>query len=147
MAGRLLISDEGSRQMVSDAIAALDLSHQWEVDVRVFKRDRSAEQNRLAFEWYKHVAGHFGDRTVEEVRAQMKLEIGVPILRRDDEGLRELYDKYLKPLPYEAKLALIEKLDIPVTRNMNVPQMTEYLDTMHRYWAQQGVVLPLPEER
>lgn len=108
-------------------------------------RDRSAEQNRLAFKWYKEVSEQTGE-DIEDVRARCKLEIGVPILR-ENEGFRKTYDRLVRPFSYSDKIALIKATDLPVTRLMNVGQMTRFLDIVFRTHAEAGVVLTIPEDR
>jgi len=100
------------------------------------RRDR---QNRFAFE-------ALGDRETDEVRAETKLRIGVPILRSEDDYFRERYDSHAKGLPYETKLALmVEPFDFPVTRLMTVKQMNTYITKMLAYWDAQGASVMLPE--
>jgi hypothetical protein len=69
----------------------------------------------------------------------------VPILRAENEAFRLSYDRVLKALPYEEKLAAIKAFDLPVTRLMNVKQMTAFMDEMQRHWSAQGVRLTDPE--
>lgn len=110
------------------------------------KRARSIEQNRLQRLWCREVAEQLGDRTPEEVRGISKLHFGVPIMREASDSFREAYDRAVKPLPYEAKVAIMmEPLDLPVTRLMKVPQKREYLDAMHRHWSSLGVRLTDPD--
>lgn len=109
-------------------------------------RKRSAEQNRTQRMWINEVAEQLGDRTAEEIRGEAKLQFGVPILRAENEKFREIYDRLIKPLPYETKVAfMMEPIDFPVTRQMNVDQKTRFLDAFARFYAQQGVVLTYPE--
>ena len=104
--------------------------------------DRSLEQNTMAFRIFKDAADQLGDRTVNEVRAWAKLEIGVPILRAANGLFRERYDKIVRPLSYEDRLAMmVEPIDLPVTRMMKVREMTEFLDTLIQRLAEQGIVL------
>lgn len=109
-------------------------------------RDRSTEQNRLAFKWYAEISDQTGEDR-EDVRARCKLEIGVPILREDVEKFRATYDRVIKPLAYAEKLALIRDTDLPVTSLMNVEQMSRYMDIMFRRHADIGVVLTIPPDR
>lgn len=106
-------------------------------------RDRSRDQNALQFLWAKEAAEQLGDRTTNDVRYRWKLEYGVPILREDSPDFREIYDKAIKPLPYELKL--VAMAFIPVTSEMKVRQMVRYLDTVQRECLQQGIVLTDPE--
>ena len=107
------------------------------------RRDR---QNRFAFEAYKQIAKILGDRTVDDVRAESKLHIGVPILRSEDDDFRAKYDRIIMPLDYETKLeVMIEPFDFPVTRLMTVKQMAEYITRMLAHWDKQGASVMLPE--
>jgi hypothetical protein len=109
-------------------------------------RRRSIEQNRLQRLLINEIAEQLGDRTPEEVRAECKLRLGVPILRAENEEFRARYDAVVRPLPYEAKLAIMaEPLDLPVTRIMSVDQKQRYLDAIYQRYAEQGVVLTQPE--
>lgn len=107
---------------------------------------RSLEQNRLQRLWLNEISEQMGDRTPEEIRGYCKLHFGVPILRDQDEVFREKYDKAVKPLPYEQKLAIMtEPLDLPVTRLMTTKQHASYLDAIHKHFSEQGIVLTDPE--
>jgi len=108
-------------------------------------RDRTLEQNGLQWMWAAEVAAQRGDVVAADVQAEWKLRHGVPILRGDSDAFRETYDKHLKPLPYAAKLKLMQDLDIGVTRLMGVKQMTRYLDTVQRECLEQGFRLTDPE--
>jgi hypothetical protein len=109
-------------------------------------RDRSTEQNRLAFKWYVEISDQTGEDR-EDVRARCKLEIGVPILRAEQEKFRATYDRLIRPLAYPEKLALIRDIELPVTSLMNVDQMSRYLDVVFRRHAEIGVVLTIPPDR
>ena len=111
-------------------------------------KQRSTEQNKLQRLWLNEIAEQLGDQTPEEVRGYCKLRFGVPILRAENEAFRERYDAVVKPLPYEAKLAIMmEPLDLPVTRLMKTEQTTRYLDAIAQHYAEQGVRLTQPEDR
>ncbi|WP_212525885.1 hypothetical protein [Actibacterium sp. MT2.3-13A] len=106
---------------------------------------RSSAQNRLAQRWFTDIATQLGDQTHEDVRAECKLTIGVPILRTENEAFRVSYDRTMKGLPYEEKLEAIKAFDLPVTRLMTVKQMTAFMDEMQRKWTRQGIRLTDPE--
>lgn len=108
-------------------------------------RDRSSEQNRLSHKWYKEISDQTGE-AVEDVRARCKLEIGVPILR-ENETFRATYDRLIRPLDYEDKLDLIRATDMPVTRLMNVEQMSRYMDAVFERHASFGIELTIPPDR
>ena len=105
-------------------------------------RYRSLNQNALAWDWYRQIANWRGDHTVNEVRAECKLRIGIPILRAENPEFREQYDAALKGLPYAAKLKLmVEPVNFPVSSIMTVKQMSSYLDCIQREWAERGLFL------
>lgn len=105
---------------------------------------RSDVQNRLAQRWFTDISAQLGDQTHEDVRAECKLLFGVPILRAENEAFRVSYDRSLRNLSYENKLAAIKAFDLPVTRLMTVKQMTAFMDAMHKHWTGQGVRLTDP---
>ena len=106
---------------------------------------RSHAQNRLAQRWFSDVAIQLGDQTHEDVRAMCKLHFGVPILRAENEAFCASYDRTMKHLPYEDKLAAIKAFDLPVTRIMTVKQMSNFMDAMQQHWTEQQVRLTDPD--
>jgi hypothetical protein len=130
-----------------DGLARLLRSRQLPLTVRVSTgENRTTRQNRLQRQWCNDVAQQLGDRTAEDVRAYSKLHFGVPILRADDDAYCAVYDRIIRPLPYETKLIFMAvPFDFAVTRDMNVKQLTRYLDAMSQHWSGQGVVLTDPE--
>jgi hypothetical protein len=136
------ITTVGERALLLRAIAEKKLPFSADIGV---ERKRTVEQNRLQRLLIKEIADQLGDRTPEEVRGYCKLTLGVPILRAENEAFREAYDRAVKRLPYEAKLAIMmEPLDMPVTRLMTVPQKTAYLEAIYRHFGEMGVALTVP---
>jgi hypothetical protein len=109
---------------------------------------RSTRQNRLNRLWAGEIAEQLGDRTAETSRGELKLQFGVPILRAENEAFCEAYDRVVKPLPYETKVALMcEPLDFPVTRLMNTSQEHRYLNEIYCFYTDKGVVLTVPPDK
>jgi hypothetical protein len=109
-------------------------------------KHRSLDQNRLQRLWCNEVSAQTG-MSAEEVRGYIKLTIGVPLRREDEEDFRKTYDAILKPLTYEAKIALMmEPMDLPVTRDMSTKQMTEFLNRVLQHFAEKGIELTLPKD-
>jgi len=104
---------------------------------------RSNDQNSLMWAWSRDIERHQHEDAGWAHRYN-KLRIGVPILRRDSEAFRALYDRLLKPMAYEDKLEAMEIIE--VTRGMTVKQMTEFLESVQRHWAKQGLVLESTED-
>lgn len=105
--------------------------------------DRSSQQNRLQFLWAREAADQLGDRTADDVRCDWKLRHGVPIMRSESPEFREVYDQCLKPLPFPMKLKAMQF--IPVTSEMKVKQMIQYLDAVERECLEQGIALTAPD--
>lgn len=106
---------------------------------------RSAEQNRLMRQWCLDLEAQ-GDQSAEEYRAEIKLTLGVPILRAENADFCARYDEVVKGLPYETKLALMrEPFDFPVTRLMTVKQQQRLLDAVQRHYSACGFHLTDPE--
>lgn len=109
-------------------------------------KHRSIEQNKLQRLWLNEISDQLGDQTPEEIRGFCKLTMAVPILRAEDDEFCAVYDKIIRPLPYEAKLAcMMEPIDFPVTRRMKMHQKVRFLDHMYRYWSERGCVLTEPK--
>lgn len=106
---------------------------------------RSIDQNAMFYALYSQIATQAGDQSVNDVRRECKLRIGVPILRGSDAEFKTLYDKCIRDaLTYEEKLVAMDVL--PVTRRMNKQQGTEYIDTILREYSKQGYALINPNE-
>lgn len=109
-------------------------------------RDRSDEQNRLAFKWYREISDQTGEDR-EDVRARCKLIYGLPILMDSSEAFRDLCRRRIKPLNHAERIEVIRDFDIPITRLMNVEQMSRYLDIVFRRHSELGIVLTIPPDR
>lgn len=110
-------------------------------------KHRTSDQNRLQRQWVLEISAQLGDQTPEEVRGYCKLHFGVPILRNENDVFRDEYDRVIMPLPYEHKLKLMMvPFDFGVTRIMTTRQKTAFLDTMHRHFSEQGLVLTNPDD-
>lgn len=132
-----------------DALIALLTSRKMPFTVQVTQgANRTLEQNRLAFLWYREIAEQMGDRTASEVRAHCKFNHGVKILVTENEAFRKAWQARFLDWDYEAKLSLmVEPLDLPVTRLMTTRQLTQYLDAIADEFTRLGVVLTQPEDR
>ncbi|MFQ5626648.1 MAG: hypothetical protein ACE5FM_08360 [Methyloligellaceae bacterium] len=106
---------------------------------------RTKPQNRLSWKWYTELAAQMDDREIEDVRAYCKLHYGVPILRAEDHLFRATYDKTIKPLDYEDKIAAFKQFQFPVSSLMSKPQMIRYLDTIQRSFLERGYTLTDPD--
>jgi hypothetical protein len=107
------------------------------------RRARSLDQNALMWQMYGEIAEYFGF-TPGYAHCFCKLHYGVPILRLDNAEFRKLYNNLVlrRKLVYEQKIALVEYLR--VTSEFSVTQATEYIDTIIREMANEGLVIRVP---
>ncbi len=112
-------------QRLLGSIEKLPITVSW-----VQGKDRTGEQNRTAFMWYKEIAEQLGDRDAASVRAECKLNIGVRMMVTEDEAFRATWHRLmLHQFTYEQKLEfMVEPMDMPITRLMSTTQMTRYLE-------------------
>ena len=105
---------------------------------------RTLDQNALSHKLYSEIASQLEDQSIEDVRRECKLTIGIPILRSDDH-FRALYDKSIKAtLDYDEKLECMAWF--PVTRLMDKKQFSDYIDQIIRDYSQRGVSIVFPGE-
>lgn len=131
-------------KVITDAI---QLWGDVEIVVRKRQVKRSIDQNKLQRKWLSEAEAQ-GDDTAEGYRGYCKLHFAVPILRWELPEFKEKYDRIVKPLPYEAKLELMqEPLDFPCTRLMNKDQKTRYLDAVYQHFTGLGMRLTDPNLR
>lgn len=112
--------------------------------VEIVPEGRSLDQNDMINAVYRQLAEQKPDESFNEIRCYCKLHFGVPIMRRDSEQFRYVYDTAFKPLPYEFKLESMDQW--PVTSDMSKKQATEYIDTIIREFSKQGYSLIHPSE-
>jgi len=107
-------------------------------------KDRSLDQNAIAHAWFSQIANELREQTALQVKAECKLTIGVPILRAEDEDFRKFYDKSIRLMTYEDKLAAMSFL--PVTSLMTVKQLSQFLVGMQETYRKRDVALEFPPE-
>ena len=131
-----------------EGLARLLGSRQLPVTVTITAgEDRTGQQNALSHKWYAEAAQQLGDRTASDVRAHCKLWHGVKMLHAENEAFRLAWNRLIKDrFTIEEKLELmVPPHDYPVTRMMNVKQMSRFMDECHRDLTGLGVVLTDPE--
>lgn len=105
--------------------------------VAFMKPSRSNEQNNMLHELIREIAAQKGDESPIEIKRYIKLHLGVPILRADDQEFREKYDDVVKPLHYEKKLEIMDLL--PVTSRMDKSQFSVLIDSIIKHYHEQGI--------
>lgn len=108
-------------------------------------RDRTQQQNALQWLWATEVADQLADRAPQDVQDTWRLEHGVPILRADDAEFCVMYDRCIKPLPYEMKKNALRRLGIKITSAFKVGQMVRYMDAVQRACLEFGLEITEPD--
>lgn len=102
-------------------------------------KDMSDDQRKMTFELYSRIGQQLYGGDMQHARAECKLTIGVPIMRRDDVEYRDKYNKVILPLDYDTKLSLmLPSLEFPVTSCMKIKQCREYIDTVIKVYTEKG---------
>lgn len=122
-----------SDSLLSEAIGelrAMYMQHRYVRMSLTTGKQRSLDQNAQLAVWYAQVATELRQQSEAEVKAECKLRIGVPIMRRDDEDFRAMYDRVVKPHDYETKIQMMGWM--PLTSLMSTKQLSEYAEEMQR---------------
>lgn len=147
MADRISVN---SASKLSEAISRLTTAfreHKFVVVSFRSGKDRTLDQNALWFALYQRISEMTPIGLVDDARRYCKLHFGVPIMRRDDAGFRDAWNRMLLNLTYEEKLhlmgecALLGPDGFPVTRLFDRKQGIEYTDRIVDEFAARGVVL------
>ena len=107
----------------------------------VMADERTPSQNNMIYGLYSDISKSTKELMVD-VKRLCKLHYGVSILKAADPEWCDWYDKAVRPLPYETKLMLVDH--IPITSEFTKEQATEYIDTILREYAAQGVPIRDP---
>lgn len=114
-----------------------------EVVIRNKVSDRNSIQNALLWHWCGEIYKQSDNYSSPyEVQAEIKLNIGVPIMKADVEFMNVW--KHVQLLPYEVLLSMMLKKNkcyIPITSIMNVKQMNSLLTITKMTYEQKNMVL------
>jgi len=101
-------------------------------------RGRSLDQNALWAVFYTIIGKALGQTSVE-VKAECKLNYGVPILCEQDDGFKRMWRKLFEPLNYEMQLSAMRH--IGVTREFSKMNGSIYTETLQREYAKSNIIL------
>lgn len=107
------------------------------IRVELYDAARTIDQNAMTFELYQTIGKTLYGGDTEYVRSDCKLRFGVPIMRRDSEKFREVYDRVIRPHDHETKLQMMAFL--PVTRLMDRAQISEFIENVKNEFGPKGV--------
>lgn len=102
--------------------------------------DRSIPQNNISHLWYPAIGRATGE-TPQQVKCRCKLDYGIPLLCEQDPVFGRFWQSVRENYP-ERKKQLWMMIDvIKVTSKLKKKAMHEYLDTVRRTHAEQGIAL------
>lgn len=126
----------------------LDVVH--EVVIREHKKDRSAEQNALYWQWLTIIGNELGE-SKEDVHERYKDGFLVHIYERDNpeyaemvQALREVWKHGMRTEAVSLRKKIVA---LTSTTTATVKQMGEYMTEIERHAASLAIRLPQPEER
>jgi hypothetical protein len=144
----IVISSEELRNRAATILAALPLDPVHEVVIRVHKKNRSVDQNRLLWEWLTIIGNALGE-SKEDVHERYKDKFLVQIFERDDpeyaemvQSLREIWKQGMKKEAVSLRKRIVS---FTSTTTANVAQMSEYLHCIELDAASLAIKLPLPD--
>ena len=88
----------------------------------------------------------YGDADLETVHARNKWLFARPILIRDDEVFRNIYNYFMAAYGHDQEKCLDFAKNFIRTQNMSIDQVSEYMKDKQRYWVGKGVNLTDPEQ-
>lgn len=128
-----IIRNDRQKASAAAAVATCEVSADKPVCVQIkpYSEDRSVAQNRLSHKWYGEISTQGGEYTPAQIHDRCKYRYGIPIMV-DDPTFVKFWDRVMSTQPsYEQIVDEIMPIT-PVTRLMNVKQMTQYLNDMQR---------------
>ena len=114
--------------------------------VQFVPEKRSLPQNSYIWKLYGQIATQAEDLTVVDVMRYCKLHYGIPLLRANNPEFQAFYDANLKGLSYEAKIMLMDYMDVTSRKEFTKEMGSEFLDTIIREYSKQGYSLIHPGE-
>lgn len=137
---------ENAKQLFAFMAEVAGQSFPFTITISVDKK-RTDAMNRTIHKWFGEIAAQQGDCSMADVKADCNLTYGVPIKRRDDPEWAAAFGYIFDALNKPSKVKALRVLDVPVTRDMKVKQLCEYMDQMARDYREAGVHLTDPETR
>jgi len=147
-----VLDSDARRKMAMRLIDCSQLEKKlYEFTIKPYTKNRSNAQNALQHRWNNQIheqrfkIQEMPVETVGQIRAFNKVRFGVPIML-EDKDFEKSWRLATGHLNYEAILNVVEILDIPITRLMNVKQKHRFLWDMKIFWERKGAVLTSSED-
>jgi len=125
-----IIRDPDMQARVCGMIAALDLSMPMVVSVKQHRKKRSLSQNALMWKWINEAADILGSQ-----------------LGYDQDDMHEIFKKKFLPASGRKLIEIGgEAHERLTTTNLTPQEMSEYMNSIDRFCASFGCLLPHPED-
>jgi len=131
--------DYKARSRISAFLESVNADPAVQVDIKPFKRNRSASQNALMWQWLTIIGGDLGN-TKDEQHRQCKELFLTPILMRDDADVERM-GQMLEQTGDIGRMAAVLS-----TTHLTTPQFTEYLQDIEAFAGELGITLPHPAD-
>lgn len=121
----MIITNESDKDRAISHIKALNIDKPWSIDIKLYKKNRTAAQNRLMWKWLTCIGDDIG--------------------YTENEMYDIMVDKFLPDefIEYAGKQVKKNKS----TSRLNTKEFTVYLEKIDRFAAAElGIVLPSPED-
>lgn len=140
MAEKRVINSDSTAREVLHEIADMYREHRYLRITIMPGVKRSLDQNSMNFELYTHIANQLYGGDLDLARAECKLDIGMPILRQDDEEFNELCARTIDFLSREKQLDFIRRMS--VTSDMTRQQNSKFIEAVLDHYTEAGVGWP-----
>jgi len=142
----IIIKRGSDIELVKILLSNIPIDGNTVVQIKSTKTSSLAKQRSLTWRWMKEIkrSGMEGDRDKEEIYTRMKWRFALPIMLRDSDIFRIVYNSFIKSiegsLEYKKYCKLFTESYIS-TDKMNKEQREEYLNNVKSYWKEKGLSL------
>lgn len=110
------------------------------------KESRTTRQNRTLHMWFGEVARQQADLDASDVKGMCHRRWGLTIRLRDAK-FAWVWEQSGAKLPYEKQCKVLASGTFNVSSEMNVDELSEYMEAMSRHFRSDGLTLTDPEDR
>jgi hypothetical protein len=122
----MIIKDEAGRERAFEKIAAINLSKPWELEIKPYKKNRTAAQSRLMWMWF----GLWGQ------------DLGYTKDEMYDVAVDQLWPIHEEELTCNGISVARQRR----TSNLNTKDFADFLNNIDMKASETGTVLPHPED-
>lgn len=149
MKTKIILISEAHKSRAIEIIKALPIEPHHEIIIREHKKDRSADQNALYWQWLTIIGNELGE-SKEDLHERYKSDYLVHIYERDDPEygamLQALRDVWRHGMKAEAAGLRKKIVMLTSTTGATTRQMSEYMTEIERHAAGLAIRLPHPED-